>query len=72
MSDCVKETLCTSCIHRSVCSYKNDYLNAVRAVNEVSMSWKDLKCIGDISVNCIYHQNLSHEIKEYCLANNLR
>lgn len=29
MSDKVKETLCSSCSHREVCAYKQDFFDAI-------------------------------------------
>ncbi|NCE64122.1 hypothetical protein D1159_05855 [Pseudoflavonifractor sp. 524-17] len=40
----VKETRCTNCEHRKVCSFKEQFLNAQKAVDAVSVS------IGDKSV----------------------
>ncbi len=33
MNNAVKETLCTSCNHRDVCTYMNDYLYILDAVS---------------------------------------
>lgn len=35
MSNGVRETPCTSCSHREVCSFKDEFLSAMKAVNEV-------------------------------------
>lgn len=35
----VKETLCTSCEHREVCSYKEKFLKAVNAVDDCMVSY---------------------------------
>lgn len=39
MSGCVKESLCSSCIHREVCSLKEKFLAAQRAVDELKFSY---------------------------------
>ena len=31
----VRETLCSSCSHRNVCAYKDDYLNMVKSLQEM-------------------------------------
>lgn len=36
MSDCVRETLCTHCIHREVCSIKMSYLDTLTKLPCVS------------------------------------
>ena len=37
MNDCVKEALCTNCLHRPVCIYKNDYLKILEAIKDVTV-----------------------------------
>lgn len=68
MHDGVKETPCTYCVHRQVCSYKDDFLAVIDAVNraDVHRSTADGKMtskrvtlfdfVSDISVSCRYHQ----------------
>lgn len=34
MSECVKETECTKCIHRRVCGFKEDYLKALEKLHD--------------------------------------
>lgn len=46
----VKETCCTKCSHRDVCQYKEEYLAAQAAVDEVSVN---LPSKGDKSVRSI-------------------
>lgn len=65
----VKETLCTRCAHREVCTYKQDYLDILKAVENatVTRDTHDGKItskkvihydfISGISVGCKYHQN---------------
>lgn len=64
-----KETLCTHCVHREVCTYKQDYfdiLNAVENTNVVKdtpygkitskkVTYYDF--ISKITVGCKYYQN---------------
>ncbi len=69
MSDAVKETLCTRCVHRSVCSHKNDYLAIIKTISEAyvneplpngNISSKrivDFDFIDNISVACHYYAN---------------
>ena len=33
-----EETLCTNCIHRHVCKYKQDYLEVTKAVLEATVN----------------------------------
>lgn len=35
MDEGVRETLCSSCSHRNVCSHKDDYLNMVKSLQEM-------------------------------------
>ena len=39
----VKESLCTRCIHKDVCAYKHDYLDIVKAVENVTVT-KNMYC----------------------------
>lgn len=34
MSECVKETECTNCVHRQVCGFKEDYLKALEKFHD--------------------------------------
>lgn len=66
----VKETLCTRCAHREVCTYKQDYLDILKAVENAAITrdTPDGKItskkvihydfISGISVGCKYHQKL--------------
>ena len=66
MSEGVKETLCTHCIHREVCAYKQDFLDIIKAVEDAtiikdfpdgSASSKKVTCydfIGGIYLSCKY------------------
>lgn len=35
MGEGVRETLCSSCSHRDVCTHKDDYLNMVKSLQEM-------------------------------------
>lgn len=37
MSDGVRETQCTRCIHRTMCKYKDAYLQAIQEVQQVNI-----------------------------------
>lgn len=65
----VKETLCTRCAHREVCTYKQDYLDILKAVENATVT-RDTPdgeitskkvihydFISEISVKCKYNQN---------------
>lgn len=66
MPEGVKETLCTYCIHREVCAYKQDFLDIIKAVEDAtiikdfldgSASSKKVTCydfIGGIYLSCKY------------------
>lgn len=69
MSECCKETLCTHCIHREVCVYKEDYLALVRAllalcINKrventiVSTPVSNLAFCGEITAPCRFHREI--------------
>lgn len=66
MSECVKETKCTSCIHRAVCMHKSDFLRICEAVDRAKIYEKTenghLECsfsrydfFGGIDVKCKYY-----------------
>lgn len=67
MSDGVRETPCTHCVHRTVCKHKDDFLKAIQAVNEATVHEREdnrmkmtkvvnIDCVSDISITCRYHQ----------------
>lgn len=72
MYDGVKETLCTRCAHREVCTYKNDYLDILKAVENATVSrlTSDGKItskkvihydfVSDISVGCKYYKTFAN------------
>lgn len=68
MSDCVKVTSCTSCMHCEVCKYKENYLKVCEAVfntkvNEPCEDGKQFRTIpitnfeflGDVLVSCKFY-----------------
>lgn len=71
-----KETLCTNCAHCTVCMYKDDYLDILKAVSNavVSKDNNDGKLttkrvihydfIGDISLPCKYY--LTKSVQRIC------
>lgn len=69
MSNGLKETLCTHCVHQTVCKHKDDFLKAIQAINEATVHEHEdgsnavrmtkvvnIDCISDISVACRYYQ----------------
>lgn len=58
-----EETLCTTCIHREVCSKKEEYLSAVKAVKEMliptgnkqTIYLRDMKWIRPVRLECAYY-----------------
>ena len=64
-----KETLCGHCVHREVCTYKQDYLDILKAVESTNVvkdtpygkiTSKKVTCydfISKIAVCCKYYQN---------------
>lgn len=64
----VKETQCTHCIHREVCSLKAEFLEAQKAIDEVYLNQpcedgkkvamiriRDIKYIEPVELHCIYY-----------------
>ena len=41
MDEGVRETLCSSCSHRDVCTHKDDYLNMVKSLQEMFYKFPD-------------------------------
>lgn len=62
---CVKETLCTSCVHREVCSKKEEYLTAQTAVDDILVGLgdkgvihlRDIKWIRPVQLQCTYYMS---------------
>ena len=67
MSDCCKETQCSSCIHLNICSVKVKFLDAQRAVDELIVYNKlpggktgtvrlcDIEFIQPVNLKCIHY-----------------
>ena len=66
MSECVKETKCTSCFHRAVCMHKSDFLRICEAVDRAKVyvitenshgEWpvSSFDCFGGVDVKCKYY-----------------
>lgn len=64
MSDGVKETLCTHCTHREVCTYKNDYLDILKAVENATVS--RLTSDGKITSKKVVHYDFISNISVGC------
>ena len=58
-----KETACTSCAHREVCKYKEEFLKAQSAVDEVTVHLsdkrfirlRDIQWISPVGLRCKHH-----------------
>ena len=67
MSDCCKETQCSSCIHLDICSVKVKFLDAQRAVDELivysdlpggkqgMVKLHDIGFIKPVELRCIHY-----------------
>lgn len=57
MGEGVRETLCSSCSHRNVCSHKDDYLNIVESLQKVFYKFPENKreFIYLRDPNCKFH-----------------
>ena len=66
MSECVKETKCTHCIHRAVCMHKIYFLRICEAVDRTKIYEKtenghcehpisSYDCFGGVDVKCKYY-----------------
>lgn len=51
MKECVQETECTHCIHRVVCSFKEDYLKALEKLHDC-----DFDDRFEVKLHCNYHE----------------
>lgn len=67
MSEFWRETLCTHCIHREVCVYKEDYLALVRTLQTLhidkhikntieTIPVSNLAFCGEITAPCRFHR----------------
>lgn len=73
MNNGVRETLCTSCSHKEVCSFKDEFLSAIKAIDEVlvglpskdpnvgcMIKLRDITWIKPAELMCIhYNKNIS-------------
>ena len=57
---CVKETLCTSCVHREVCSKKEEFQAAQDAVDHVTVN------VADNSYINLSHMTWIHPVQLQC------
>ena len=67
MSDCCKETICTTCIHQDICSLKEKFLDAQKAVNGLvvydklpdgklgQVKLRDIGFIKPVELACIHY-----------------
>lgn len=61
MYDTVKETQCTSCAHRTVCMFKNNFLSAQKAVDEIMVNLdqnrstylRDIPWVEPVDLKCV-------------------
>ena len=83
MFDCVKETVCTSCMHREVCKHKEGYLKVCEAASNINVTLKEhyedgvrariipvanFDCIKDIEVYCKHYERASDIIRSNAYA----
>lgn len=67
MSECCKETMCTTCIHQDICSLKEKFLDAQKAVNGLvvydklpdgklgQIKLRDIGFIKPVELVCIHY-----------------
>ena len=67
MSECCKETMCTTCIHQDVCSLKGKFLDAQKAVDGLvvydklpdgklgQVKLRDIGFIKPVELACIHY-----------------
>lgn len=56
MDGVVKETLCTRCIHRPVCAYKEDFRKIVETTDKMQADINHIKMFK-LTVNCYCYQS---------------
>lgn len=71
----VKETACTRCIHRDVCSKKDIFMKAQKAADKLDISWdagngkigiqklSDIDWIGPVELTCKHRVEYKPMIK---------
>ena len=67
MSECCKETMCTTCIHQDVCSLKGKFLDAQKAVDGLvvydelptgllgQVKLRDIGFIKSVELECVHY-----------------
>lgn len=65
MSECCKETMCTTCIHQDICSVKEKFLDAQKAVDGLiaydelptgrQVKLRDISFIKPVELVCIHY-----------------
>lgn len=80
----VKETICTRCAHRNVCTYKDDCLSVIEAVSKTTVNKqlpdgtvevtpiKNFDFIGDVLITCRYRDNSDYTTKIKMNLNNAK
>lgn len=46
---------CTSCMHKKVCKYKENYLKVCDAASNINVPLDNLDCVKGIEVRCKYY-----------------
>lgn len=79
----LKETLCPHCAHREVCTYKQDFFDIIKAVENTSVvrdlpdgriSSKNVLAydfISEIHVGCKYYQNCTKNTPPFMKGGNV-
>ena len=57
MLDAGVKTLCTLCAHKEVCTYKQDFIDIIKAIENASMKVINYDFVSEISVGCKYYEN---------------
>ena len=60
------ETACTSCAHKDVCKYKEDYLKVCEAASNINVTLKDHYEGG--LIHCKYYERASDIIRSNAYA----
>ncbi len=68
----VRETRCTRCEHRKVCSFKEQFLNAQKAVDEVTVHTgdksskylRDFDWIKRVELECVHYIPMKPLLRE--------
>lgn len=75
----LRETLCTHCSHREVCSFKDKFLRAMEAVNEITVNCPtkednavsfiklcDIPWIKPVELICQHYQKKQPTLRNVC------